>query len=67
MKIFISISTDHYETDLFTALMKDRKGSADKPRSTITVDAAANRIIITGNKDEINEIHDLDKRHRHLE
>ena len=48
-------------TDLFTALMKDRKGSAYKPRSTITVDAAANRIIITGNKDEIDEIDKLVK------
>ena len=48
-------------TELFTALMKDRKGGGYKPRSTITVDEAANRIIITGNKDEIDEIDKLVK------
>ncbi|MDP6891920.1 MAG: secretin N-terminal domain-containing protein [Verrucomicrobiota bacterium] len=48
-------------TELFTALMKDRKGSSYKPRSTITVDDSANRIIITGNKDEIDEIDKLVK------
>ena len=48
-------------TELFTALMKDRKGGGYKPRSTITVDDTANRIIITGNKDEIDEIDKLVK------
>ena len=48
-------------TELFTALIKDRKGNNYKSRSVITVDDAANRIIITGIKDEIDEIDKLVK------
>ena len=42
--------------ELFTALMKDRHGNNYKSRTTITVDENANRIIITGSKEEIDEI-----------
>ena len=47
--------------ELFIALMKDRHGANYKSRTTITVDENANRIIITGNKDEIDEIDRLVK------
>ena len=47
--------------ELFTALMKDRHGNNYKSRTTITVDENANRIIITGSKDEIDEIDRLVK------
>ena len=47
--------------ELFTALMKDRHGNNYKSRTTITVDENANRIIITGSKEEIDEIDRLVK------
>ena len=48
-------------TELFTALMKDRHGENYLPKSKIISDEAANRLIITGQLDEIEEIDKLVK------
>ena len=48
-------------TELFTALMKDRHGVNYLPKSKIIPDEAANRLIITGQLDEIEEIDKLVK------
>ena len=48
-------------TELFTALMKDRHGENYLPKSKIIPDEAANRLIITGQLDEIEEIDKLVK------
>ena len=47
--------------ELFTALMKDRHGENYLPKSKIISDEAANRLIITGQLDEIEEIDKLVK------
>jgi type II secretion system protein D len=48
-------------TELFITLMKDRHGQNFEPSSTIITDEAANRLIITGQPDEIDEIDKLVK------
>ena len=48
-------------TELFTTLMKDRHGENYLPKSKIIPDEAANRLIITGQLDEIEEIDKLVK------
>ena len=48
-------------TELFTTLMKDRHGKNYEPKSKIISDEAANRLIITGQLDEIIEIDKLVK------
>ena len=48
-------------TELFTTLMKDRHGENYLPKSKIISDEAANRLIITGQLDEIEEIDKLVK------
>ena len=48
-------------TELFITLMKDRHGQNFEPSSTIITDEAANRLIITGQLDEIEEIDKLVK------
>ncbi|MDP7220087.1 MAG: secretin N-terminal domain-containing protein, partial [Arenicellales bacterium] len=47
--------------ELFTTLMKDRHGENYLPKSKIISDEAANRLIITGQLDEIEEIDKLVK------
>ena len=48
-------------TELFTTLMKDRHGENYQPKSKIISDESANRLIITGQLDEIEEIDKLVK------